>query len=140
MGVTTTAATQTSGNPGYLTLLRGQPFAGYDPAKYGPLWNYRLFPSRAGDAGTILFQYIYDRTWSARGCPEWAAIPLEEFCEYLPHKIPRAIRERLDWLEARHFIERDPNQPPAPRSPMNYKDLFILFLFILFLVEIGVKT
>lgn len=100
-----------SGEPGYLMLLRGQPFTGYSPAKHGPLFNYRLLPGRAGDAGAHLFHQIYDRTWSALGCPEWARIPLSEFCEYAPHKSERAIRLTLKFLVDIHLIERDPKDP-----------------------------
>src|ERR1035438_5739817 len=94
-----------SGEPGYLMLLRGQAFSGYDPARHGPLWNYRLLPSRAGDAGTLLFHFIYDRTFSAFRCPEWARITLREFRDYAPHKSTRAIRLRLKFLEHIHLIE-----------------------------------
>jgi hypothetical protein len=100
-----------SGDPGYVMLLRGQTFNGYSPAKYGPLWNYRLLPGRAGDAGAVLFVLIYDRTWSAFGCPEWARITLPEFCEYAPHKTARAIRFTLEFLVEIHLIERDPKDP-----------------------------
>ena len=100
-----------SDQPGYLMLPRGQAFVGYDPDKHGPLWNYRLLPSRAGDAGAVVFHLICDRTYSAYGCPEWARIPLREFCEYLPHKSARAIRYVLDFLVSIHLIERDPNDP-----------------------------
>ena len=96
-----------SGERGYLMLLRGQEFSGYSPAKHGPLWNYRLLPARAGDAGAILFHLIYDRTWSALGCPEWARISLQEFCEYASHKSDRAIRLTLKFLVEIHLIERD---------------------------------
>ena len=98
-----------SGEPGYLMLLRGQTFNGYNSAKHGLLWNYRLLRGRAGDAGTLLFHLIYDRTWSALGCPEWAKITLREFCEYAPHKTDRAIRSTLDFLVKIRLIERDPN-------------------------------
>src|SRR5438045_3559938 len=100
-----------SGERGYLMLLRGQPFSGYSSAKHGPLWNYRLLPGRAGDAGTLLFHFIYDRTWSAWGCPEWTRIALQEFCEYASHKSARAIRFTLKFLVDIHLIERDPKDP-----------------------------
>jgi hypothetical protein len=100
-----------AGGPGFLCLLRGRQWDGYSPSKHGPLWNYRLLPSRAGDAGALLFMFIYDFTWSAFGSPEWAKIALETFCQYFPHKSPRAIRYILDFLVSIHLIERDPDDP-----------------------------
>jgi hypothetical protein len=100
-----------AGDAGFLCLLRGRQWDGYGPSKHGPLWNYRLLPGRAGDAGALLFMFIYDFTWSAFGSPEWARIALEIFCQYFPHKSPRAIRYILNFLVSIHLIERDPNDP-----------------------------
>jgi hypothetical protein len=68
-------------------------------------------PARVGDAGALLFQFIYDHTWSAFGAPEWANIPLPEFCSYFSHKTPEAIRKVLKDLEKIHLIERHPDDP-----------------------------
>jgi hypothetical protein len=105
------ASYEGSGDRGYLMLLRGQAFKGYDPAKHGPLWNFRQLPGRAGDAGALLFHLIYNETYSALGCPEWAQIPLREFCEYSPHKGARAIRRTLNFLVRIQLIERHPDDP-----------------------------
>src|SRR5260370_40858592 len=95
-----------SGEPGYLLLPRGQPFNGYSLAKHGPLWNYRLLPARAGDAGTGLFHLIFDPTWSAYGRPELARIRPPEFWGYAPPKRPRAIRFTLKFPADFHLVQR----------------------------------
>ena len=108
------ASTTVSGiapSAGYLLVPRGLQFSGYSPDKHGPLWNYRLLPARAGDAGALLFLFIYDRTWSALNAPEWADITLPEFCAYFSHKTPEAIRKELKKLEEIQFIERHPDHP-----------------------------
>jgi len=101
---------ETKGGRGYLVLMRGQGWDGYSHANYGPLFDYRQLPRRVGDAGTILFMYLQDRTRSAYGSPEWADITLSELCRYA-NKSDRAIRLILKSLEAARIIERDPKDP-----------------------------
>ena len=105
------APQELSGDPGYLKLPRGKPYAGYDAAKDGPLFNYRDLPSRVGPVGMILFLLIYDRTWSALGSPEWAAITLLEFCRCIGNKTDRSIRNTLEFLVDIRLIERDLKHP-----------------------------
>lgn len=99
------------GEPGYLKLPRGKPYAGYDAAKDGPLFSYKELPRRAGAVGALLFHLIYDRTWSAAGRPEWAGITLHEFSQYLGNKTDRTIRNVLTFLIEIRLIERDSRDP-----------------------------
>ena len=75
-------SSEATGGRGYLVLMRGQSWEGYSHANYGPLFDYRQLPRRVGDAGTILFLYLQDRTRSAYGSPEWAKFSLKELCVY----------------------------------------------------------